>query len=435
MKSGFLPAIIVTFVLLQLLFLLNMCYLHATQYRSLTRSHNFKVLYVDYDGGVIGKSVSDAYQDLRGDSFPTLHEVALSEYPQPSDIRDAVCRGNYWGAIYAKSDGSVNLTSALESGASTPTSLAYVWNGARYPVFSQSVVYSNLLKLIQTTRSTYYDNNGSSVAITANFSIPATLKAFTDPIQAEQINIKETEEGTRVFYNTISMAMPIVQQFFYMLALNGIGSVFDAFTKLSWKTNALLRLTVSILYTFVGALCMTGYIWAYRETWHQTGSHFALTWMILWLLMHINILFFDITTAFVEIQWMPYIVLTWVILNVASTITPFEMSPAFFRWEYALPSHEAYQVLLQIWSGGCNNRLYQALPIMFTWWIIGVPASVFAMYYRCRKAVAEVEHSDCEIQGKNVATENQTVTEIHGSDGEWRGNEDEVQALPVQRFD
>ena len=68
---------------------------------------------------------------------------------------------------------------------------------------------------------------------------------------------------------------------------------------------------------------------------------------------------------------------------------------------------------MQIWSGGCNNRLYQALPIMFSWWIIGVPTSVFAMYYRCRKAVAEVEHSDREIQEKNIATENQTVTEIH----------------------
>jgi hypothetical protein len=435
MKPGFLPAIVVTFVLLQLLFFLNMCYLHATQFQSLTRSHNFNVLYVDYDGGVIGKSVSDAYLYLRGESFPNLHQVAPQEFPQPSDIRDAVCRGEYWGAIYAKSDASANLTSALKSGASAPTSLAYVWNGARYPVFSQAIIYSNLVKLTHTTRTTYYENNGSAVAATANFSMPATLKAFNNPIQAEEINIKETKEGTRVFYNTISMAMPIVQQFFYMLALNGIGSVFGAFTILSWKINALLRMTVSILYTLMGALCMTGYIWAYRESWHQTGSHFTLTWMILWLLMHINILFFDITTAFIEIQWMPYIALTWIIFNVASTITPFEMSPAFFRWGYALPSHEAYQVLMQIWSGGCNNRLYQALPIMFSWWIVGVSTSIFAMYHRCRKVVAQVEISDRDVQEKIVATENQTVTENHGSDHGWRGHEDDVQALPSRRID
>ncbi|KAJ5771371.1 uncharacterized protein N7511_003422 [Penicillium nucicola] len=434
MKPGFLPAITVTFVLLQLLFLLNMCYIHATQFRSLTRYHNFKVLYVDYDGGVIGKSVSDAYHDLHGDGFPTVHQVAPREYPQPGQIQDAVCRGEYWGAIYAKSDGSANLTSALKSGASTPTSLAYVWNEARYPVFSQSIIYVSLLTLVQTTRSAYYSNNGSAVVAIANLSTPAILKAFTDPIQAEQINIKKTDEGARVFYNTISMAMPIIQQFFYMLALNGIGFVFDAFTILSWKTNALLRMSISILYTFIAALCMTGYIWAYRETWPQTGSHFALTWMILWLLMHINFLFFDITTAFVEIQWVPFVVLTWVIFNVASTITPFEMSPAFLRWGYALPSHEAYQVLMQIWSGGCNNRLYQALPIMFSWWILGLPTAVFAMYYRCKKAVAKVEISNREIHERDT-TENQTVTEIDGSDREWQGQKNRAGALPVRQLD
>ncbi|KAJ5135507.1 uncharacterized protein N7515_004785 [Penicillium bovifimosum] len=417
MRSQFLPAVIAMFVLLQVLFLGNMCYLYATQFRSTTRYHNFDVLYVDYDGGVIGKSVSDAYQQLRGDTFPTLQLRPSTEYPQANDIREAVCRGKYWGAIYTSPGGSAGLASALESGARPPTSLVYIWNGAKYPVFSQAIVYTNLLRLIGNTRSTYHANNASSVVASANLTNPDTLATFLDPIAADEINLKDTHQGTRVFYNTVSMVMPIIQQFFFMMALNGISGKFDTFAKLSWKVNGLIRAIISVVYTFIGSLLMTGYIWAYRESWAQSGGRFMLTWMILWLLMHINFLFFDIATAFIPIQFMPFIVLTWVIINVASTISPFEMSAGFFRWGYALPSHEAYQVLIQIWSGGCNNRLYQALPIMFSWWIVGVPAAVYAMRYRCKSALA-VKEALGNVSSENVVeTKYEARNDRVGTDG------------------
>jgi Protein of unknown function (DUF3533). len=183
---------------------------------------------------------------------------------------------------------------------------------------------------------------------------------------------------------------------------------------------------------------MAGYIWAYRESWGQRGSRFVLTWITMWLLMHINFLFFDITTAFIPIQFMPFIVLTWVILNVASTISPFELNPGFFHWGYALPSHEAYQILIQIWSGGCNNRLYRALPIMFSWWIVGVPIAVYAMQHRCRTAVAAQEALDCagrdgQSEAKDAAT-NETVMPDGSSRGGVEQNGESVEAIPLRNI-
>ena len=182
---------------------------------------------------------------------------------------------------------------------------------------------------------------------------------------------------------------------------------------------------------------MAGYIWAFRESWGQRGSRFVLTWITMWLLMYINFLLFDITTAFIPIQFMPFIVLTWVILNVASTISPFELNPGFFRWGYALPSHEAYQVLIQIWSGGCNNRLYRALPIMFSWWVVGVPIAVYAMQHRCRTTVAAQEALDrAGLEGpsesKDTAT-NETVTPVGSSRRGVEQNGESVEAIPLRR--
>lgn len=392
LRPRMLPAVVTMFLLLQVLFLVNMCYLYATQLRSNNRYHNFNILYVDYDQGVIGRSIWDAYQRLQGDGFPTLLPASLTFYEDESSIRDAVCRGEYWAAVYSNRFASKGLASALANGSGVPTSLTFVWNGVRYPVFSQAAIYANFLRLIEGTRSLYYSNNGSAVVGFANLSDPTTLQAFLDPIHSQEINIKKTEHGTRVFYNTVSMAMPIIQQFFFVLALNGISSHFGAFSKIPWRTNGIIRLIASLLYTLIGGLLMTSYLRAYKEDWSLNGSEFVLTWMILWFLMHINFLFFDVATAVIPIQFMPFVVLTWVILNIASTISPFEINPGVFRWGYALPSHEAYQILIQIWSGGCNNLLYQALPVMFAWWIAMVPAAVYGMHYRCKAAIKETDH-------------------------------------------
>jgi hypothetical protein len=405
MRQDFLVALAISFLLLQVLFLGNMCYLYATQFQDTTRIHNLNLLFVDYDGGVIGESLLDGYQILRGPNFPSLEQSPVTDYPAPDDVKNAICSGDYWGAVYANHGGSANLESALTKGNGSLTSLTYIWNGARYPAFAQSAVYSNLLSLVGATRSAYYARNASNVIAFAPLGTnPTSLNAFLDPIQAREINIKVTEQGPRVLYNTVSIVMPIIQQFFFMMALNGISAQFHLFTKMSWVTNGLLRMCISFVYTFISALCMVAYIWAFRESWDVNGNQFALCWMAVWLYMHINFLAIDSLTVFVPMQFLPFCILTWVIINVASTISPLELSPGFFRWGYALPSHELYQVLVQIWSDGCDNQLYRALPIMFSWWTAGLGVVVIATRHRCKAAIT-AEKTMAKSGGNNEDNE------------------------------
>jgi len=48
--------------MLQVLFLGNLSYLFGTTHNQATRLHNLNVLYVDFDGGIVGESVQAAYQ-------------------------------------------------------------------------------------------------------------------------------------------------------------------------------------------------------------------------------------------------------------------------------------------------------------------------------------------------------------------------------------
>jgi hypothetical protein len=117
-----------------------------------------------------------------------------------------------------------------------------------------------------------------------------------------------------------------------------------------------------------------------------TADQFALTWMTLWLLFYIHYLYLDVCTAFFPLPLYPFILLTWIILNIISIISPFVINPSFHRWAYALPANEAYTILQDIWSRGAVPRLHRALPVLFVWWIVGLDLAAYGHVHRCHKA-------------------------------------------------
>jgi hypothetical protein len=391
-QTQFLTAVAGSFVLLQLLFLANLSYLYGTQFQSTTRTHNFDVLLVDYDGGLVGKSVAGAYEALKGSNFITMDQGSTDHYATTEHVRQAVCKGHYWAAVYTSGNASARLSAALGSDAaatnySNSEAIYYVWNEARYPAESEADILASIEELVIASRTVYYELNGTSVAKSANISDARILGVFLDPIESTGINLQPTAQGPRVLYNTVTMVMSIIQQFFFLMALNGVSASFKLFIIMGPRWNGIFRAGISAAYTFLASLCTTGYIWAFREDWSVNGNQFALTWVVFWFYMHINFLVIDVATVYVPMQFLPFFVLTWAIINVASTITPYELNPGFFRWGYALPSHEAYQLLVQIWSGGCARQDYRALPIMFTWWIVGIVVVMISMHHRCKVSV------------------------------------------------
>ena len=90
--------------------------------------------------------------------------------------------------------------------------------------------------------------------------------------------------------------------------------------------------------------------------------------------------------------------ITWVVFNVTSILVPFELSPGFYKWAYAIPAHEAYQVLTDIWSGGCNPQLRYALPILFSLEVTGLFLSGVGIYRRCHYAVLAEEAQEASFK-------------------------------------
>lgn len=410
-RKNFILTLAAAFLSLQMLFFGNMLYMHASQFRSTQRYHNLNVLFVDFDGSVIGQSVLDAYGKLQGDGFPTIHQRSPGMYPTPHDVRQAVCNGGYWAAVYANKDASRDLVNSITQGSNQSVGVSYVWNSVLWPPFTESGIHAKIETLLDATRQAYFARNASIMIRHMNLSSQDALDSFLNPVKTEEINILPTEQGARILYNTVSMVMPIIQQFFFMVAMNGIAEQFQIFTRLGWKVNFGLRMLVSYAFTLSTALCMAGYFWAYKEGWNVNGWQYILSVLVLWIYAHIHILMVDIGTAFLPLPLMPFCVLTWIIMNVTSTVAPFEISPGFFKWGYVLPGRVTYEILLQIWSQGCNNHIYRTLPALLGWEIIGSLIAPWGIFHRCNAAILAKQLREEEEKSASNAPDENNVEE------------------------
>ncbi|OCK80208.1 hypothetical protein K432DRAFT_298150 [Lepidopterella palustris CBS 459.81] len=374
-----------------LLFLACSCYLYGSLYKSHQRYHNFRILAVDYDGGVIGKALSAAYEELKRPEFPTLYFHSPEDFPTPSDVYQIVRNGHYWGAIYSTKGASDRLEAGIQGGQAATVynpndALYWVWNQQYYTTFAQSVVEASIEQLVSAARAAYTKINGTQAFPYVAQSDPDAVQAFLNPIAATVANVEVDAQDSVFLFTSISMVMPVLQQFFFLLALNGVSREHQLYSKMSVRSSMIIRGVAGLLYTFGAALTQAGYYWAFRDGWKVDGNQFVLTWMVLWLLMHTHFTYLDAISAITPISRMPFAVLTWIFLNISTTISPLELQPGFYYWGICLPASNAYSVLVTIWSGGGDNRLYRALPIMFAWWIVGNLLSMAAHLRACHLA-------------------------------------------------
>jgi hypothetical protein len=400
-RKAFLKAASLNFILLQILFLGLFAYIFGALFQQAGHTHNLNVLYIDYDGGVVGQSVRDAYKTLQADSFPTLLEKPATQFPVEGLERE-VCRAKYWAVLYSSPGASTRLEAAL--GGSTASTynrsdvLTFIWNEARYSTIVDSAIQANLQTLSSTSRVVYSSTNGTIQSLAP--TNPSSVSIFANPWTLSSVNIQPTTQGSRLIYNTLVIILILIQEFFYLGTINGLYAAFKIYTKFSPHRIIIFRNAISLAYTFIGSLCVAGAIWAFRAGWNVNGNQFALSWAILWLFAHVNFLSLDVFTVWLAPQFVPMALVSWIVFNVASILLPFELSPAFYKWAYAMPAHEVYQVLTDIWSGGCVPELYYALPVLFAWEVVMLVLSGLGVHRRVHYAVLGEEAAERAFNGR-----------------------------------
>jgi hypothetical protein len=404
-RIAFLKASGLNFILLQLLFLGVFSYAFGSLFQQNTHTHNLDVVFVDYDGGgAIGNAVRIAYASLQGQNFPSLIEQSPSTFPSPATLREAVCQTQYWAALYVTQGASARLEAALAVPAGTVTPppynatdvMSYIWNEAVYPTTMDSAISTNIQLLSNAARVAYSTGNGTGHV--ASVSGPAAVSVFAEPWKLQSIDIQPTSQGSRAIYNTIVIILVLIQEFFYLGIINALSAQFKLYTRVHPYRIAVVRNLNSLAYTFIGSLCVTGAIWAFRSGWDVNANQFALTWVSLWLFAHVNFLILDVFTIWLPAPFVPMALVLWISLNITSILLPLPLSPAFYRVGYAFPAHAVYQLLTDIWSGGCNPHLSYSLPVLFAWELVGLVVSGLGVFRRSHYATIAEERQTRDFE-------------------------------------
>lgn len=402
-RLAVLKAATINLLCLQFLFLGLFCYIFGSLFQQESHVHNINILFVDYDESTIGTAVRDAYQNLKGPGFPTLDERSALAYPNPDSVESAVCNIKFWGALFITANSSNGLTAALAGGPAASSYnannvLTVVWNEARYPTTVDSAVYGSLTTLSEAARAIYTKTNAKQTIQSLNTSDDTALAIYSNPWTLASINLQPTSQGSRLIYNTLVIILIMIQEFFYLGYVNGLYLQFNLYASVTPHRIAIVRQIISGVYTLAGSLCTAGAIWAFRNNWNVNGGQFMLTWMALWLFAHLNFLVLDVFTIWLPPPFVPMALISWIVLNVTSILLPFDLSPAFYKWGYALPAHCVFNVLIDIWSGGCNPQLYYGLPVLFVYEVLGVVLSSLGVYRRSHYAMIKQEKDAKDLQ-------------------------------------
>ncbi|KAG9255888.1 uncharacterized protein F5Z01DRAFT_672534 [Emericellopsis atlantica] len=377
---------------LLLCFLSNMSLLFGAGFEQRYRTHALNAL-------------SSAYDAMKGDTFPTLtFQDPSSRYAQPGDVQDAVCKDGYWAAMYVHPGASSRLTDAVAGSSSSAMqynpndTISYIYNAARYANMADGLIRSNLEALIAASRGTWYQTDaGQSALAQLNASNPAAVQAYLNPIRPSPEILTPTPQGARAYYNTLNVVFPILLAFFFLLAVNGIMGSTGILARLHWRDIWVMRFVIAKVYTFLAALVIAGYIWAFREDWAVSASAFPKTWMIIWFQMDINWQVFDsLIGSFLPLPAAPFFMLTWVLANVSSAANPLLLAPGFYRAGYAMPGYNIYSLEVRAWTG-CTRTLHINLPVLFTWWLLGLVGTVVSARKQCADARRVAEQADRSV--------------------------------------
>lgn len=355
--------------------------------------HRAKVALADFDGGAFGQALRTAAATNNGSyGNPTYVNVNIAG-SSPEQIRHEVFKGTYWAAVVVEPGATARFENAVNGSAQAydPTNVYtyYVLDARYYTIYA-----ANILPMAITTAST------ASGIFSAQFVTPliasgqhanstTALSALAGPARAVEMPAASQLFGNlddKAFINTLGTVLPILMQFFFIMAWNGICNGMHLYAAYDLRTHIMARLFWSTVWPIFTSLCSTGWTFAFRGSYHMDAKMFFAFWAVSWVFSMISFDFLDFCTGFIPMAFIPFIVLTWVIFNVTAALGPPELLNHWFRISYFFPSLHWYRTLITILTQGAYNNLRYTLPVLAAWLVIMKCLSPLATRNRVRKS-------------------------------------------------
>lgn len=391
--SEMLKALIPAALMILAVLWINASHVYGVFYHQGAYVHRATVALADFDGGDFGEALRLAAATNNGTyGHPTYISINTAG-SSPEQVRHEVFKGTYWSAIVVQPGATTRFQDAVNGTASSYDSsnvYTYYLLDARYYTLYASSILSTTISTASTASSIFSTQFIAPLLLrssTANTT--AAISALTGPALAAEKPAGSqlfSAMDDKAFLNTLGAVLPILMQFFFIMAWNGICNGMHLYAAYDVRTHTFARLFWSTFWPLVSSLCASGWTFAYRGAYAIDAKMFFAFWAVTWVVCMIHFDVLDVITGFVPMAFVPFLFLTWVIFNVVASLGPEEMLHHWYRVSYFFPSLHWYRTFITIITQGGYNKLHYTLPVLAAWLVLTKCLSPLATRNRVRKA-------------------------------------------------
>lgn len=293
---------------------------------------------------------------------------------------------NYWAAIYVHANATGNLLEALRTAdgsySTTNNTITAIYETGRDMVAMPAYIVSGLyivedLWLPALTNVT--NNLASSLSDSeqsALFNSNSALNLLTKPLGFNYVDRIPVTDLVLIAPSQVGLIYMIILTFFnvnFFLEIHQRVKMYGIKNHhyLLYRLLASLAsyLWLSLMYSFVTLAMQVDF----TVTFGKSG--FLVYWMTSWLTMWVVGSVNEIVAMWCILFYPPLMgfwLLFWVIVNIAPTFAPLALSPKVFRYGYALPLHNSYEITKVIFFNTYKGQLGRNYGILVAWAVLGI---------------------------------------------------------------
>lgn len=376
----------------------------GSMYHRNYRLRNLRMLVVIEDDStidnvdpIIGNTLRQILETDQAKYYGQWHIYNSSEFNQIAakhnnedrigdEIQRQVHHQEYWSSIYVKPNATYNLYHAIENGESynvTNNTISSIYETGRDFLNMNTYVTPSIQK-IEKMFLAQQNNITSSIARQISndsiFSNTNSLNLITAPMTFLYEDSRPFRDPVLVAPSQVGLIYMIIVTFF---SFNFFSDVHQKVSKFNLKNHHFLfyRVTSTIMSFFVLSFfySLVSLVMQVDMQVAFGKSGFLVYWMTSFLTMWAVGAMNEIMGMLLILVYPPLLgfwMLFWVIINISPTFTPLALSPKFFRYGYALPIHNSYEITKVIFFNTYKGQLGRNYGILVAWVVIETIALV-----------------------------------------------------------
>lgn len=341
--------------------------------------------------------------------MPHMANWVFKSNMSEAEIRHEIHQQNYWAAIYVTEDNiSDLLINAFQNGENINTTgfINAFYETAKDPNAMEGIIIPTLYhfqsylqknlqstvypELIDNLTSTQFSNLKDTNVLT---SYP--IINYIDGISVDSVTNGPLQVGLIYIIIITFFEVMWMTQLYGMVAKNAVTKDYIIFRVILSQVNYLL---ISLAFTCLNA--------AFQIKMDNTWSGgFGVFWMVSYLTMA-AVGGANQNAALILFAWMPplmgYWMLFFVMINISATFAPIPLCPEFFRFTYAMPIKNAYELMKIVLFDTSRRALGRYFGILIAWIVVNnllLPFCMMAFAMITKKKI--MKQAQQELANKN----------------------------------